>query len=769
MANWCLPQAKVNAFKDALRSGRIDPDSLSEMSSADRRAVFEKELGVDHAKQINTEFEGKLLLKNRQQGYVSWAKKVLGENTPAGRDLISRVQRMDKLLSPTEEKTFLSDLAAHRLGMRVTAEEASKIAGLSKAVGDARTAMEQGGDRGSYGQASLALRNYVGGLKADAEWKNKSPAAKVLQTASNAFFNIATFGHGTVGPVTHAGENIFHPSRWGNYFKNVGRTWGSAFSPKFHQEQMGNLVADPNFDMWRKEGLANEPGAMYDEYQNPQLNKMFGFVGKMGNRGFDALKTMREDFANARWNKLNESQRTPEMAKVISDLVNHSTGAVRTKVLSRPITRSVFFAAPLEASRWARILGDPVKAADTYSQMAMRKSVSPEDKYFAKSVVKNHAEFLATYLGALALNSAVLKATGSDDKVNYTDPSKPDWLRFKVKGRAIDPTGGLISTIGFLGRLGAAAVAKPKEGETRYAAMGKAAAEQARSKLSPAAGLATDVVTRSDFSGRPLPFSSETGTAAKPRYTYPEYVGGRVVPIPMSAGIRDFYDQMEKQGVPMSTARQIIDAALSHPKAVGTAAGIGLAAGTTGIHVGAEYQPSQWDKKSPPEKLARQQRRRYMNEEDLRTEDEINRDKQLAEIRRAARTESRSANDDRPQARAALQALVNSGQLSLKKGNAILNTPSNEFLDDVQSGSLTDALNVYDIASPRQRQDLIPLIIQKRHLLNEMSGNDQAAAENRLKKLGIPLSGQVPPREIPKKMFLQNIPSRVQPVVNSAP
>jgi hypothetical protein len=191
----------------------------------------------------------------------------------------------------------------------------------------------------------------------------------------------------------------------------------------------------------------------------------------------------------------------------------------------------------------------------------------------------------------LALNAAMLKASGSDDKVNFTDPSKPDWLRFKVKGRAIDPTGGIISTIGFLGRLANAAIEKPKYGDTRYATMGKIAAEQARSKLSPAAGVATDVVTRSDFRGRPLPFSSDKGTPTKPRYTYPEYISNRVAPIPMSAGIRDFYDQMEKQGVPMQTTRQIIDAAMKHGKSAGIAAGLGAAAGTTGIHIGSEYKP----------------------------------------------------------------------------------------------------------------------------------------------------------------------------------
>ena len=101
MPNWCLPPNLTDKFRNAIRSGRINPEQLAEMSSAERRAAFEKELGSDHAQFINTEFERKLLLKNRQMGYVNWAKKMLGENTPAGRDIISRVERMENLLSPT--------------------------------------------------------------------------------------------------------------------------------------------------------------------------------------------------------------------------------------------------------------------------------------------------------------------------------------------------------------------------------------------------------------------------------------------------------------------------------------------------------------------------------------------------------------------------------------------------------------------------------------------------------------------------------------------
>lgn len=167
---WCLVPSEADKFKEKILSGEIDPEKLADMSSAERRAFFTEHMGTDNAQPMNELFESKLLLKNRQAGYVSWARKMLGENTPAGRDVVSRVERMTEILSPADEKAFLNDLANKRLGTEVTFDEAKIIADLSKQIETTKTAFEGGGgDRMAYGLAMVNLRNYVGDLKAKAE------------------------------------------------------------------------------------------------------------------------------------------------------------------------------------------------------------------------------------------------------------------------------------------------------------------------------------------------------------------------------------------------------------------------------------------------------------------------------------------------------------------------------------------------------------------------------------------------------------------------
>ena len=430
-------------------------------------------------------------------------------------------------------------------------------------------------------QARQAAENWV--RNAD-----RSPGVRALQGLSDAFFNLKTFGHGTVGPLTHAGENIFHPTRWVPYLRNMGRTWKAAYSSASHERYIQDLISDPNYLTARRAGLANEPGKFYDEYQNTQMQKMFGTIGKIGNRGFDILKTMRQDFFNSRWNKLSEDQKTPEMAKMIADLTNHATGAIRTQLPYPNLVRGVFFAAPLEASRWARIIGDPIRALDTLVNL---KRSTPAQRYFAKSVVKNHAEFLGVYLAALAMNQGILLATGSKDRVNFTDPKKGDWLRLKVKGRAIEPTGGLISTLDFLGKLGQAAIGPQDPRQGRFERMGRAGAQYFRGKLSPFASTVADVATQSDFTGRPLPFSSDKGTLEKPSYSWPEYLLVQQSPIPVAEAMRDVFTTMRSQGVPVSTTKDIISGIMAHPSALAKGMAIGTLSGGTGVRIGEQIEP----------------------------------------------------------------------------------------------------------------------------------------------------------------------------------
>src|SRR3990167_4958522 len=131
MANFCLIPSQVNSFKEKLKNGEIDPGKLAEISSADRRRFFEPIVGKENARQVNSLFESKLLLKNQQQGMLTWAKKVAGLKPAARRELVDRINKMTEVLNPKEADAFLEDLVAQKLGANVTQAEAGKISELA--------------------------------------------------------------------------------------------------------------------------------------------------------------------------------------------------------------------------------------------------------------------------------------------------------------------------------------------------------------------------------------------------------------------------------------------------------------------------------------------------------------------------------------------------------------------------------------------------------------------------------------------------------------
>jgi len=141
MAFTCIPKDKAEQFRRALKGNKINIPELMKKSSKERREIF-REFAPDKktAKEINTLFEEKLILKNRIQGLKNWAKKVgqIGRYDPKKaqqmKEALSEYKKMqeERILNPKENEAFLKDLAETKLGTRISESEASKLWGLKE-------------------------------------------------------------------------------------------------------------------------------------------------------------------------------------------------------------------------------------------------------------------------------------------------------------------------------------------------------------------------------------------------------------------------------------------------------------------------------------------------------------------------------------------------------------------------------------------------------------------------------------------------------------
>ena len=171
---FCLTTKYVNEFLKRLKSGKIDPQKLAEMSSEERRTFFSEFLGEKNAKEVNANFESKLLLKDQQQGMINWAKKTAGLKPEVRKDIISRIEKMSEVLNPDTEKAFLEDLAAHKLGVTVSMNEASQISDMAKTVSENKLKIPQDSpvqskERMAYGRALIDFGDYISDLKNEAK------------------------------------------------------------------------------------------------------------------------------------------------------------------------------------------------------------------------------------------------------------------------------------------------------------------------------------------------------------------------------------------------------------------------------------------------------------------------------------------------------------------------------------------------------------------------------------------------------------------------
>lgn len=168
--SFCLIPKYADELRERIASGKLNLAELAKMSSEDRHAALAEVVGEANAEHVNAAFESKLLLENQKKGLETWVRQATEGKPELRRDLLARVQRMDRVLQPEDRAGFLADLAKQKLGFGVTMDEAGKITELAKAVSDARTA----NDWERYLDARMAFREYVDPLRTPA--KGLSPA-----------------------------------------------------------------------------------------------------------------------------------------------------------------------------------------------------------------------------------------------------------------------------------------------------------------------------------------------------------------------------------------------------------------------------------------------------------------------------------------------------------------------------------------------------------------------------------------------------------------
>jgi len=527
---YCLPKEDADRFKRGIISGEIDPAKMADMTSEKRHAFLADILGESNAGPVNTLFESKLLLKNQQAGMIAWAKQVMGHNRPAQKTIIDKIQGMKDVLTPKTEDAFLSDLAEHKLGTKVTLEEAQRIADLAEEVQKAKADKDAGGDRLSYGRAVVELHDFVNELKLEArkirisDFK-KNPGATIGRVAHAAAGNTkairasmddsAIFRQGWKTLLTHPG---IWQANARQSFVNLVKAYGSEAVMK---ELNADIVSRPNYDLMKLARLkvynVNEeafPTSLPEKLSHvgPSI-KMLAPVRALGNlyrsteHAYTAFvqKTRADVFdkyieiARKAGLDLNDEEELHGIGKLTNSLTGRAHLGKIEPVAG--IINNVFFSPRLVKSHLDTLLLHPFESmgGDRYWSFARKQA----------------AINLLKIIGGTAAILTIAKAI-KKDSVDM-DPRSADFGQIKVGHTRFDMTGGMRSIVTLAARLLTMASKSSTTGKVHPLNTGRYGSETgmdvlgnfAGGKLAPVPGAVRDVMKGQTFDGKTPTWANE--------------------------------------------------------------------------------------------------------------------------------------------------------------------------------------------------------------------------------------------------------------------
>ena len=492
----CIPKYVVNEFLAKIKSGELTPAMLMGMTSDERVKTFEDIFGMENAKDINYLFEQKMILKNQVKGMINWVNKIKGLNDVKRKDMISKINKIDKYLTPEQEKDFYADLVEHKLGVAVTMDEAKNISVLAKKFQDAKTVQEKA-------IAEYDFKTYTDQLKLDVNpqfenwylpknWgKDVIEVAGIVKGIKASFDMSALLRQGLKVLVTH-------PKVW---YKNAKQSFTDVIESLKTETSAEEVARACAIDIMQRENYQN---GLYRKYKL-------------------ALGVMEEEFPSSLPERIPYLKRLYKASENAFNLFMYRTRADLFDLLYKTAENNGVATDGLGefvnslTGRGSLGFAEPVAKAVNNVFFSPRFFKSNIDILTAGVLNKGRSQFVKreaakatlSYLGFVALLLSI--ANAFDDDAVEDDPRSSEFGKIKIGNTRFDISGGAGNIVVLMSRLitkstKSSVTGVVKELGSKYGqqSVGDIFMNFVEGKLSPAAHLLIDYYRGYDFSGKPV-------------------------------------------------------------------------------------------------------------------------------------------------------------------------------------------------------------------------------------------------------------------------
>jgi len=211
MAKFCLLKPQADKLKQAAINGEIVFADMFEMTSEQRRKMFQKYVDGNTAVQLNAQFE-QAMISEQTNALKNWAKKTFSGSEVGKKklkDIYEKVNELEQqgILTADNQDSFLEDLVAVKAGASLTLEETNKIVELANKLEEAAGKSSKFNTPTlEYFKAKREMQNYIDSIEPSPVfrvWSETVGRGTMLLSFKSTLLNIES---NTIGGLLQAAE-----------------------------------------------------------------------------------------------------------------------------------------------------------------------------------------------------------------------------------------------------------------------------------------------------------------------------------------------------------------------------------------------------------------------------------------------------------------------------------------------------------------------------------------------------------------------------------